>query len=105
MNNSTNNQITLSMLEDLIVARKKSLNLLRILVWIQLGLSAFMISLGIQLIVKNPSIACLDFALGVYNGYSYIKGKRDIIDISASIAEVEAELAVIKRRNKCQKES
>jgi hypothetical protein len=96
MNDPTNNQINLSMLEDLIIKRKRTLNLLRILVWLQLVLSAFMTALGIHLIIKNPSIACIDFALGVYNGYNYIKGKRDIINISASIAEVEAELAAIK---------
>ena len=96
MNDLIKTQMALSLMEEAIATRKKKLKMLKFLTWVQLFLSGWMIALGISLIVKNPTLAAIDLALGIFNGVMHIKGRKDIEKFKGQIAEAELELRQLK---------
>lgn len=97
MHDLIKSQMVINMMESVIATRKKHLKVLKFLNWTQLFLSAWMIALGISLITKNPGLATIDFALGIFNGFMHIKGRKDITTYVASIAEAEQELETLRK--------
>ena len=96
MNDLIKNQMAISLMEEVIATRKKNLKMLKFLNWVQLFLSGWMIALGISLLAKNPGLATIDLALGIFNGVMHIKGRKYIEKFKGQIAEAELELRQLK---------
>ena len=96
MNDLIKTQMALSLREEVIATQKKNLKMFKFLTWVQLFLSGWMITWGISLLAKNPGLATIALALGIFNGVMHIKGRKDIEKFKGQIAEAELELRQLK---------